>query len=425
MNTPKSGSQSSGVGHSFLPGEFNDQIYTFLAGVPRTSVLVRSAESPTSSLTFAVDNGQRFIVSDPAGNEAGIDPDTGAVVEEIAGASVQFDGCQGVVSLPNPAAGSYQLTYFGGPEREFDLSISYYADGEDLELLEKSGFCPDSPTTVEVVFDPLANSVIAFARSFVDCNCLPWAAPHDQVSQLKTWLAWYDLADAVSYRVYTVAETEPYFHKLADVDKSAFPQFFTDQLWRDREEIPLRVYVITGIDSAGNESFFSDKFYNDDRDHDNLTDIDELARGTEIDNPDTDGDGLLDGNEVYAGSFPDNPDSDADGYGDYGEVQGHSDPRFADSIPDIHVNADGYCNSEYFCYPTIAAACKAAAGVGNIKIRQGNYPETLVLDQGKLLSLAGGWNSDYTTPDSDSVVVGSLTVSSGCLTVEKIVIGGQ
>lgn len=419
------GVANNDTAHAKLPGKFNAQIYTFLAGVAKTAIPLRTADEPTSTLTFTIDNSQRFIISDPSGNRAGIDPDTGAVVDEIAGAYMLFDGRQGIVSLPDPVGGSYTITYFGGPEREFDLTISYSADGDDLELLEKSGFCPDSPTAVEVVFDPLADPVISFARSFVDCNCLPWASPHDHGGQLKTWLSWYDLADAVSYRVYTVAETEPYFHKLADVDKSDYPQYFTDQLWRDSEEISLRVYVITAIDSAGNESFFSDKFYNDDRDLDGLTDIEELAQGTGVDNPDTDGDGLLDGDEVHAGSFPDDSDTDDDGYGDYDEVQGHSDPRFADSIPDIHVNADGYCNGEHYCYPTIAKACHAAKGVGNIKVGRGSYPETLVLNENKLLNMAGGWNSDYTTADADSVVVGSLTISSGCLVVEKLIVGGQ
>ena len=88
-------------------------------------------------------------------------------------------------------------------------------------------------------------------------------------------------------------------------------------------------------------------------------------------------------------------------------MQGHSDPRFADSVPDLHVNADGVCNGEYYCYPTIAEACQAAQGVGNIKVRQGSYTEIMTLNEDKLLTLTGGWNSDYTTPDADSVVVGS------------------
>jgi len=413
--------------HAYLPGQFNDQIYEFLAGVPKpeSETSYRTAEAPTSSLTFLIDNGQRFVVSDPAGHRVGIDPDTGAVIKEIAGAYMLFDGFQGIVLLPEPTAGSYTMSYFGGPEREFELAACYNAEVEGESALQKEcGFSPDSPVTVEIIFDPSAAAPLALNPPIDSCDCLT-SQPYETAGQLYTQLQWDDITDAVSYRVYAVADTEPYFHQLADIDKAASPEYDTGELWRDSVDEPLRVYAITYLDSNGDESFFSNKVYNDDRDHDNLTDLEEAAQGTDVNNPDSDGDGLLDGDEVHAGSFPDDPDSDDDGYDDYGEVQGHSDPRFADSIPDLHVNADGVCNGEYYCYRTIAEACQAAQGVGSIKVGQGDYPENLELNQGKLLALTGGWNSDYSTPDSDSVVVGSLTISSGCLTVEKLIIGSQ
>ena len=409
--------------HSKLPGKFNSQISTFLTGVENTATLVRATETPTSTLTFTIDNSQRFIVSDPSGNQTGIDSDTGDVVDEIAGAYMSFDGRQGVISLPEPVVGSYLMTYFGGPEREFDLAVAY-ENGEEASVLEKSGFSPDSPVTVEVLFDSLSDPAISLNPPIVGCDCLS-SQPYEDSGQLYTRLQWDDNADAVAYRVYTVADTEPYYHELAEISKTANPEYDTGELWRDSEAEPLRVYVVTYLDSDGNESFFSNKVYNDDRDHDGLTDLEEVVQGTDVDNPDTDGDGLSDGDEVSLGSFPDDPDSDDDGYDDYGEVQGHSDPRFAESIPDLHVNDDGVCNGEYYCYPTIAEACQASAGVGRIKVGQGDYPETLELDENKLITMTGGWNSDYTMPDSDSVVVGSLTISSGCLTVEKLILGEQ
>jgi len=421
----KEGTENNDAAHFALPGQFNDQVYTFLAGVhkPRTANPLRTADPPTSTLTFTIDNGQRFVVVDPDGKQVGIDPMSGVAVNEITGAYMLFDGRQGVVSLPNPVVGSYDLAYYGGPRRDFELTVSYFAD-DKLDSREKSGFCPNTWGFAEVIFDPLADAPLTLNPPIDSCDCLT-SQPYETAGQLYTRLQWDDNVDAVAYRVYTVADTEPYFHKLADIDKAASPEYDTGELWRDSADEPLRVYVVTFIDSNGNESFFSNKVYNDDRDHDNLTDLEEIALGTLIDNPDTDGDGLLDGDEVHAGSFPDDPDSDSDGYCDYGEVQGHADPRFADSIPDLHVNADGYCNGEYYCYPNIDEACQAAQGVGSIKIRQGIYPENLELSQGKLLTMAGGWNSDYSTLDDDSVVVGRLTISSGCLTVEKLVIGGQ
>ncbi len=418
------GGSCFGKSHTELPGQFNDQVYKFLTGIPRSRYSSRSVERLNSMLSFTIDNGQRLMVRDPLGNQVGIDHNSGSVVDEIDGAYILFDGCQGVVRLPEPVAGKYLLTYFGGPEREFDLTIDF-VNGDDYKLSSVSSFSPDKPVTVEVFFDPLAASPILLDPPIDNCTKLT-CQPYEKDNQLYTRLQWSDKADAVEYRIYAVAaETEPYFHEMIEITKIANPAYDTGELWRDVEENQLMVYVVTYLDAAGNESFFSNKVSNDDRDNDNLTDLNEVIFGTEVDNPDTDGDGLLDGDEVHSGISPKDPDSDDDGYGDYDEVQGHSDPRFADSIPDIHVNDKGICNGEYFCYPTIAAACQAAAGAGNIKVEQGSYSETLVLNQGKLLSLTGGWNSDYTTPESDSVVVGSLTISSGCLTVEKIVIGGQ
>jgi len=417
------GDVNSDTAHAKLPGKFNAQISTFLTGVVKTAIPGRAADPPTSTLTFTIDNSQRFVVFDPDGNRVGIDLMSGEAVNEIAGAYMLFDGRQGVVSLPDPVVGSYSMAYYGGPRRDFELTVSYFADDE-LDSEEKSGFCPNTWGTVEVVFDPLADEPITLNSPIDSCDCLT-SQPYETAGQLYTRLQWDDITDAAAYRVYAVADTEPYFHKLADIDKAASPEYDPGELWRDAEDEPLRVYVVTFIDDNSNESFFSNKVYNDDRDHDNLTDLEEVEQGTLVDNPDTDGDGLLDGDEVHAGSFPDDPDSDADGYGDYGEVQGHSDPRFANSIPDLHVNADGVCNGEYYCYPTIAEACQAAQGVGSIKVGQGDYPENLELNQGKLLTMAGGWNSDYSTPNDDSVVVGKLTISSGCLTVEKLIIGGQ
>ncbi len=64
-----------------------------------------------------------------------------------------------------------------------------------------------------------------------------------------------------------------------------------------------------------------------DNDHDGLTNAEEYALGTDIDNHDTDSDGLTDLEEVQTfGTDPLSYDTDGDGWADGGEATAHTDP---------------------------------------------------------------------------------------------------
>ncbi len=63
---------------------------------------------------------------------------------------------------------------------------------------------------------------------------------------------------------------------------------------------------------------------NGDADDDGLSNAEEYALVTKVNNPDSDGDGLDDGDEVAAGTDPFNPDSDGDGLTDGSEVATHN-----------------------------------------------------------------------------------------------------
>ncbi len=71
-----------------------------------------------------------------------------------------------------------------------------------------------------------------------------------------------------------------------------------------------------------------------DTDGDGLSDEDEVALGTDIDNPDSDGDGLADGVEVNeVGTDPMLADTDGDGADDADEVASGTDPNDPGSVP--------------------------------------------------------------------------------------------
>ncbi|MCD6534924.1 MAG: DUF1566 domain-containing protein [Deltaproteobacteria bacterium] len=416
-----------GVKHSKLTGQFNQEICEFLTGEPCFRTAVRGEDLPATMLTFSINNGHRLLVVDDFGRRSGFDPSTGEVLEEILATSLKSDGKETVVTLFEPATGNYQLTYYGNLERNFRLKTNYLCEDGDYSRIIENGFCPDAPITVQISFNPANDPVLALTPAIESCECLacePYEA-NTQLYQLYSKLQWNNVDGAVSYRVYAKADTEPYFRRIAEIAAATFPSYYeTEDLWRSSEDTPLMAYVVSYVDSAGDESFFSNIIYNDDQDHDGLSDIEELNFGTQVTNPDSDGDQLSDGDEFFGGLSPTDPDSDADGYNDYDEVNGGSNPTSSASLPDLYVDAKGYCNGKHLCFPTIGEAYAFSAGTGSIKAADGSYLEALLLNQGKDISFAGGWSDSYDSVLGETAVIGSLTISSGCLTVEKLTIGG-
>ena len=70
-----------------------------------------------------------------------------------------------------------------------------------------------------------------------------------------------------------------------------------------------------------------------DQDGDGISDVNELALGTDKTKADTDGDGLTDGEEQTIGTNPLLSDSDGDGYSDYAEVNAQTNPTLSTSNP--------------------------------------------------------------------------------------------
>jgi len=97
----------------------------------------------------------------------------------------------------------------------------------------------------------------------------------------------------------------------------------------------LIFHAVTAVKSDGTESFFSNLAQNNNRDHDGLTDEEEVSGGTNPNNPDSDGDCLNDGKETSYGTNPLVKDTDGDGYNDYIEIKWQSDPLDPSSVPVI------------------------------------------------------------------------------------------
>jgi len=82
---------------------------------------------------------------------------------------------------------------------------------------------------------------------------------------------------------------------------------------------------------------------------------------------------------------------------------------------DINVGPDGV-------YSTIQNGYNNAGNGDTIQVQSGTYLETLDFNRSVSVGLIGGYNSSFRTNLSDSAVTGSLTISSGTVTVENIVI---
>jgi hypothetical protein len=75
-------------------------------------------------------------------------------------------------------------------------------------------------------------------------------------------------------------------------------------LWAGDAATTPTVYAVAAVKSDGTESFLSNAVLNNDRDHDGLTDVEELQYGTNPDLADSDGDGYEDGEELLNGTNP-------------------------------------------------------------------------------------------------------------------------
>lgn len=87
-----------------------------------------------------------------------------------------------------------------------------------------------------------------------------------------------------------------------------------------------------------------------------------------------------------------------------------------------YVDPDGRCNDLSPCYQTIQQAITAADDGSEVRILGGDYDERVTLGESKSLLLSGGWNSSYSTQESNSTLIRALRVNAGSVTFQMLTI---
>lgn len=245
-------------------------------------------DTTVPTLSFSVTGAVHICVTDPQGNRAGVDPVSGNPLEDIQGSRVIFGVEGGEVGIDGPVAGTYSLTVFGEAERDFHLDVGYM-DDNTTEILRFRGFCPNTPCTFTISVTPSGTPRITItppAGAPTGFNVDPYTSGATEYTRL-TWNATGE-AGVTGYNIYSVAELDPYFAKVATVTAGTTSYDSVDQ-WSSDSSTQVMTYAVTAVKSDGIESFFSDLAQNNDRDHDGLTDEEEASLGTNPTNPDTDG----------------------------------------------------------------------------------------------------------------------------------------
>ena len=90
----------------------------------------------------------------------------------------------------------------------------------------------------------------------------------------------------------------------------------------------------------------------------------------------------------------------------------------------LYVNqTDPACGGNSPCYGTIQAALVAATTGAHIRVSEGDYNETPLLDQSRILTISGSWNAAFSTQTSNLTRIRSLRVTMGTLHVREMCIG--
>ncbi|MBU0732643.1 MAG: hypothetical protein KKG10_00650, partial [Proteobacteria bacterium] len=88
----------------------------------------------------------------------------------------------------------------------------------------------------------------------------------------------------------------------------------------------------------------------------------------------------------------------------------------------FYVAPDGLCGDKTPCYPTIQAGIDAAGSGATIKIAQGTYTASIVLNTSKSLTVKGGWNSAFTSQIPNTTIIKAPKANQGSLTLQMVTI---
>lgn len=273
----------------------------------------------------------RPSIKDPQGKISGLNPVSKEPLYDIPDTRLNFDTDQGSLILQNLIDGTYTIRLNGIYDEDYQLTIDYLDSNQKTASYKLRGFYHTSSES--------PSFAIILDRNNLDTPITLQTTPPAPSNLLtkptedtKTTLSWQRNTDTTvtNYRVYSRGAKDLFFRYLGQTSTETYQ---TSDPWILDNTAPT-VYAVTAIGADGTESFFSEIKANNDRDFDWLTDAEEIAIGTALDQADTDGDQLGDYQEHSRyGTDPLLPDTDRDGINDYAEIQGNSDPLDSESIP--------------------------------------------------------------------------------------------
>lgn len=318
--------------HDRLVGTLADPIATFILGLeaaarlPRRAVAAPTEASPAVALSLGIDGPFQPLLEDPLLRRLGMHTEDGDLLEEIPDATF-FSGPHGAsMAIATPATGSYHLQLDSAAKADYHLRL---ACTDDQELL-LHGYHHGDTSGVRFTFDPNASPCFTAEE--------PASAPievrADFVHELSTTrITWPPASQPglAFYRVYGRRVDEPVLKLLTETSGTTFEP---GDPWAESVDATVRMYAVSTVDLAGLESLLSVAVFNDDRDHDAISDVREAELGLPFDDPDADNDSLLDGQELTHGTDPQIWDSDGDGFSDGDEILAASDPLEPNSDPE-------------------------------------------------------------------------------------------
>ena len=105
-------------------------------------------------------------------------------------------------------------------------------------------------------------------------------------------------------------------------------------------------------------------------------------------------------------------DNDCDGLTD------GDDPDCASAAG--YVSKDGSCNGKSPCYTSIQDAINGVPTGSIIMIAEGTYGESIMLNEAKLLTLQGGWDTSFQNQNGTTTLQNAPMVSAGSLTLQEL-----
>jgi pimeloyl-ACP methyl ester carboxylesterase len=321
--------------HDRLIGTLADPIATFLLGLevaarlPQRAIAAPTEATPVVALSIGIDGPFQPLLEDPLLRRLGMHPENGNLLEEIPDATF-FSGPHGAsMAIATPAIGSYHLQLNSAAITDYHLRL---ACTDDQELL-LHGYHHGDTSDVRFTFDPNASPCFIAEEP----ASAPMEVRADFVHELSTTRVTWPPASQPGlafYRVYGRRVDEPVLKLLTETSGTTFEP---GDPWAGTVDVPVRMYAVSAVDLAGLETLLSVAVFNDDRDHDGISDVREAELGLPLDGPDADNDGLLDGQELTHGTDPQIWDSDGDGFSDGEEILAASDPLEPNSDPGCQV----------------------------------------------------------------------------------------